>query len=205
MNNAMREGSSLTPNPRGFLITGIVVALLGVAAIVFPVVASVAVGMTAGVTLLVAGIAATFHAATTSGWGGQILSVLAGLVTIAAGLMLMFFPLSGLVALTAIVVGFLIVSAVLKIALGFTLRPAERWGWPVVSGVLGLLLAGVILWSMPLGVAWVLGVLVGVDLVLTGSWMTALGIAYARTRRDDVDPTDWRGVAGDAPVPGARA
>lgn len=200
MNDTMTEVETSPLSARGFLLTGIVVGLLGLVAVAFPVVASVAVGMTAGVLVLLAGMATTFHAVLLRGWGGQILSLLGGLVTIAAGLALIFFPLSGLVALTALVVGYLIVNGVLKIALGFTLRPAPRWGWPVVSGVLGIALAAVILWSMPLGVAWVLGLLIGVDLLLTGAWMVALGLTLRKSRREQVAELEWRGL-----VPSVRS
>ena len=200
MNDTVTAVETPPLSARGFLLTGFTVGLLGLVAVAFPVVASVAVGMTAGALVLLAGIAVTFHAILMKGWGGQILSLLGGLVTVAAGLALIFFPLSGLVALTALVVGYLIVNGVLKIALGLTLRPAARWGWPVVSGGLGIALAAVILWSMPLGVAWVLGLLVGVDLLLTGAWMVAIGLTLRKSRREQVAELEWRGL-----VPNVRS
>jgi uncharacterized membrane protein HdeD (DUF308 family) len=161
---------------------GVVLLILGLAAIILPQVASVAIEILIGWLLLMSGIVglwssfATRHA---PGFGWSLLSAAAGIV---AGLVLLAWPLSGVVTLTLVLSAFLCVEGVVSIfyALEHRRELSGRWGMLLFSGVVDLVLAGLILAGLPASAGWAIGVLVGINLVMGGVALIAMA-SHART------------------------
>jgi uncharacterized membrane protein HdeD (DUF308 family) len=55
-----------------------------------------------------------------------------------------------------------------------------RWGWMLVSGIIDLVLAGMIFIGLPSTAAWAIGLLVGINLLFGGSAMIGMAL-YARS------------------------
>lgn len=165
---------------RGFLAFGIFLALIGVAAIVFPLFTVLAVELLVGWVLLVNGVLAIWHAWSARHWRGFGLSMLSGLLSLAVGLALLLYPATGVLSLTLLVAVFLIAEGVLRAVLAFRLRPLDHWGTLLASGALSVVLGLLILSQWPEAAAWLIGVLVGVDLVAAGVVAILLAMA-ART------------------------
>jgi uncharacterized membrane protein HdeD (DUF308 family) len=56
-----------------------------------------------------------------------------------------------------------------------TIRTFLYWGWTLLSGILGILVA-VILWaSIPVTVIWLLGIILGIQLISEGAALGYLG------------------------------
>lgn len=162
-----------------FLAEGIILVLLGMAAIVVPPLAGLTVTIFIGWMLLfggVAGLIATF-------WGRQapgfIWSLLSALVALAAGVVLLLWPIQGLVTLTYVLIAYFIVDGILTIILAVEHRRqlSGRWEWLVLSGIIDLILAGIIIAGLPGAFAWALGLLVGIDLVFGGTSLIAMALA----------------------------
>ncbi len=78
--------------------------------------------------------------------------------------------------MTLLVACFLMVGGVFKIvaALGYQFA---AWGWPLVSGVIDLVL-GVMIWQeWPASALWVIGMFVGINMIFRGFNWIALGMA----------------------------
>lgn len=156
---------------KAFLVEGIILVLLGIAAIVVPLVAGLAATVFLGWILLISGILgliATFRVQPAPGFGWATLSAIAALV---AGGLLLWNPLAGLVSLTFILIAFFIIDGSLTIILSIVHRRefAGKWGWMLLDGVIDLILAAIILSGMPGTLAWALGLLVGIDFLLGGT------------------------------------
>ena len=54
---------------------------------------------------------------------------------------------------------------------------SERWSWLLVSGIVDILLAGIIISGLPGTALWAIGLLVGINLVFGGA--TLIGMALA--------------------------
>jgi uncharacterized membrane protein HdeD (DUF308 family) len=69
----------------------------------------------------------------------------------------------------------------MRIILAFNMREGSAWVWVVISGLVTLLLGGVILAHWPVSSLYVLGIFLGVDLVIAGvSWIAiSLGLKSA--------------------------
>ena len=165
-----------------FLAEGIILVLLGMAAIVVPPIAGLTVTIFIGWMLLfggVAGLIATF-------WGRQapgfIWALLSALVALAAGVVLLLWPIQGLVTLTYVLIAYFIADGILTIILAVEHRRqlSGRWEWLVLNGIIDLILAGIIIAGLPEAFAWALGLLVGIDLVFGGASLIAMALA-ART------------------------
>jgi uncharacterized membrane protein HdeD (DUF308 family) len=161
-----------------FLIEGIVLLILGALAIVIPPLATLGVTIFLGWLFLVSGalgLVTTFMARHAPGfWWSLVSAVLA----VGAGLVLLASPARGAVSLTLVLIVFFVIEGVASImyALDHRQQLSGRWGWMLVSGIVDLVLAGIIFTGLPGTAAWALGVLVGINMIFGGSAMIAIAL-----------------------------
>jgi uncharacterized membrane protein HdeD (DUF308 family) len=165
-----------------FLIEGIVLVVLGLLAILLPPLATLGVTILVGWLFLISGgigLVTTFMARGAPGFWWSLLSAV---VAIAAGLVLLIYPLGGALTLTVLLVAFFIVEGVVSImyALDHRKELSGRWGWMLASGIIDLVLAGLIFVGLPSTAAWAIGLLVGINLLFGGSALIGMAL-YART------------------------
>jgi uncharacterized membrane protein HdeD (DUF308 family) len=81
--------------------------------------------------------------------------------------------------LTVVLTAFFIVEGIFQVVGALMYRNAMpgAWGWAVLSGLADLALAAIILNGWPGSVAWVLGLLVGVNLVTSGLAIVMMALA----------------------------
>jgi uncharacterized membrane protein HdeD (DUF308 family) len=158
------------------LALGLVQIVLGTIAICVPIIGTVASAIFVGWLFLAAGVAQVVHSFQGRGAKGFFLHLLSGLLYLAAGGMIVLYPMSGALTLTLFLAAFLLVEGGVRMWLGFHLRPAEGWGWVLVSGVLGVF-AGAIIWSqLPSSAIWALGTLVGINFLFSGVSLVSLAL-----------------------------
>ncbi len=179
--NAVVSGS-LHAHWKFFMGEGVVLVLLGLMAIILPQVASIAVAFLIGWLLLLSGVVGlwgTFATRRGPGFGWSLASAVAGIV---AGIVLLAWPLSGVVTLTLVLSAFLCVEGVVSIlyALDHRRQLSGRWGMLLLSGAVDLLLAGVIFAGLPASAGWAIGILIGINLVVGGAALIAMA-SHART------------------------
>ena len=166
-----------------FLIEGIILVILGILAILVPPLATIAVTILIGWLFLISGVAGlitTFGARHAPGFWWSLLSALLG---IAAGLVLLVWPLSGAISLTLLLIVFFIIEGVLSImyAVEHKRELTGQWGWMLVSGIIDLILAAMIWGGLPSTAAWALGLLVGINMLFGGSAMIAMAMHARRS------------------------
>jgi uncharacterized membrane protein HdeD (DUF308 family) len=170
--------NSLHAHWRLFLTEGIILLILGMLAIVVPPIATIAVAILIGWLLLMSGIVgliATFRSRSAPGFWWSLVSALIG---IGAGIVLLGWPLSGALSLTLILTVFLVLEGVVSILYGLEHKRelSGRWGVMLFSGIVDLILAGIIFAGLPGTAAWAIGLLVGVNLVFGGSALIAMAL-----------------------------
>jgi uncharacterized membrane protein HdeD (DUF308 family) len=163
---------------RLFLTEGIILFALGVLAVVVPPIATIAVEILIGWLLLVSGVVgliATLRARSAPGFVWSLVSAILGIV---AGIVLLGWPLSGALSLTLILTVFLVLEGVVSIlyALEHKRELSGRWGAMLFSGIVDLILAGIIFAGLPGTAAWAIGLLVGINLVFGGSALIAMAL-----------------------------
>ena len=170
---------SLHEHWRLLLVEGIILVVLGAAAILVPPIAGLAATIFLGWLFLIGGVVglvATLRARQAPGFGWSLLSAVVALL---AGGVLLWNPLQGLLTLTYVLIAYFIVDGVLMIAFAIAHRRelSGRWEWLMVNGVIDLVLAALILMGLPGSSAWALGLLLGIDLVFAGSSLIAMALA----------------------------
>jgi uncharacterized membrane protein HdeD (DUF308 family) len=168
---ALRKGWS------AFVAMAVILILLGVAAIALPVVASVAVVWVLGVVLLVGGIVRIAHALAARHVGGFWGRLLSGVVMGAVGIGLLAAPGAGMVVITFLLAAVFIISGVFKLAAS---SQFDQQGLLIFDGVISLILGILILVPWPGDSDWVLGLLVGIELIFTGMTMFMMAMAWKK-------------------------
>src|SRR3954464_2791892 len=164
---------------KAFLIEGILLVVLGLAAMIVPPLASLAVTIFLGWMFLISGIAGlvlTFWARQMPGfWWSLISAVLA----IGAGIILLARPVQGTLTLTIVVGAYFLAARVVTImyALEHRRELSERWTVRAFSGVLDILIAFIIITGLPGSAEWALRLFVGSRLPFGGASM--IGVALA--------------------------
>jgi uncharacterized membrane protein HdeD (DUF308 family) len=83
-------------------------------------------------------------------------------------------PGEGLLTLTLLLIVFFMVEGISKVIFALTIRPFPNWGWVLGSGIVGILLAFYLWASIPVTAVWLLGVLLGIELICEGVALTHL-------------------------------
>ena len=154
-----------------YLLLGIVLVIGGFVVLGDVTLASVISAIVIAWALLIVGVIQVVHAFSTTGWKGFLLDLLVGALYIAAGYILLANPLAATIKLTLILGIIWLVSGVLRIVLAGVLWRDSGW-LLLLSGIIGVLAGGIIISEWPQSGLWVLGLVLGVDLLFQGfAWI----------------------------------
>jgi uncharacterized membrane protein HdeD (DUF308 family) len=169
---------------KAFLFEGVLLVILGLAAIIVPPLASLAITIFLGWLFLisgVAGLALTFWARQLPGFWWSLISAL---LAIAAGFILLAWPIQGTLTLTIVVGAYFLAEGVATImyALEHRRELSRRWSWLLVSGLMDIIIAAIVIAGLPGSALWAIGLLVGINLLFGGA--TLIGVALAAHAAD---------------------
>jgi uncharacterized membrane protein HdeD (DUF308 family) len=159
------------------LIEGLLLLVLGAIAITAPFLAGLVITVVVGWLLIFAGLVGLWTSWSMRRVKGVAWAIVSSLVVIVAGLAFFAWPIGGLISLTLVLGAYLTIDGITTVILALQHRRAEtkNWGWLLMYGILDLLLATAIIMLQPSITAWLVGVIVGVDLVFAGISMIAMG------------------------------
>jgi uncharacterized membrane protein HdeD (DUF308 family) len=163
-----------------FLALGIVLIIVGFAAIVFPLISTIAAKIMLGWLFLIGGVFMVIHAFSSQGWQGFLWSLIIGILYLVAGGYLAFFPLTGLLTLAFLLIILFAAEGIFEIIMAFRVRPHEGWGFLLLSGIAALAVAVLIALDLPSSATWALGLLVGINLLFSGWSYIFLALAGRR-------------------------
>ena len=161
---------------------GIVLMLLGLAAMGSSFVATLATVVVFGILLLLGAVFQVVTALWGRSWRGFFLHLLAGVLYLVVGVFMIDHPAEAALGVTLLVAIALLAGGIVRIVVSVVDR-FDGWGWMLLSGAVSLLL-GVAIWRQwPLSGLWVIGLFVGIEMFLSGvSWLM-LGLAARATPR----------------------
>jgi len=151
-----------------FAAEGIFFIILGTIAIIVPHIFTLAIALFLGWLLLIAGIIQIIRALSMINMPGFNLWFFIGLLQAVIGYFLVTEPSEGAMTLTMLLTVFFALEGIAKISLAFMMRPLARWNWVLFGGATSLLLAIIILMGWPGTALWVLGLLVGINMIFLG-------------------------------------
>ena len=188
------EGTTLENDWRPLAIAGGIVGLVGILAMAAPVVTGLSVSIALGALLVVGGIVHGAHAVTARGWRGSIWQTALAAVSVLAGLAVLAAPAIALVTLTLALVAYLLVDGIVELGTAMRMAGSPGRASIAISGGVSLVLAGLLWIGFPATAAWAIGLLVGVNLLVTG--LSMVSVAMAARPLEDVTPpaTEPRGA-----------
>jgi uncharacterized membrane protein HdeD (DUF308 family) len=162
-----------------FVALGAVLMLLGLIAMSYSAFATLATAIVFGYFLLAAGIFYIVGAFFTRCWGGFFLSLLAGVLHLAVGVIVLDRPGEAVLIYTLLLAVFFFVEGLFRIVAALAGR-FQHWGWMLFNGIVTLVL-GVMIWRQwPLSGLYVVGLFLGIDLVISGASYVSLGLRARR-------------------------
>jgi uncharacterized membrane protein HdeD (DUF308 family) len=162
------------------LLFGVLLTVCGTAALVVPpltVATSFVAVVVLGVALMVAGLATIITSFWVGKWGGTLLQLLVGILYLVVGFTITDTPGKSVVAMTALLAAFFIVVGLFRIVAALVVR-FPHWGWTMLNGFVTLML-GVVIYRhfSQQNALWVIGVLVGVEMLFYGWCWIMLSLA----------------------------
>lgn len=162
------------------ILMGVVIAALGVFLIAYPLTTATITTLLLGWVLIFVAIAQFVFALHSQTVGKFFLRVFLGAIYGIAGVILAFFPITGVAALTVILGSLLLVYGVTATITAFQVRNMSGWGWFLFDAIATLLIGILILAQWPSSSLWAIGTLVGAAVLMGG--ISRIMIA-ARIRR----------------------
>ena len=164
---------------KAFLFEGILLAVLGVAALILPPLASLAIAIVLGWMLLISGIGGlivTYWARSTPGFWWSLISAA---LAVLAGMLLLARPMQAVLTLTIVLGAYFLAEGVATImyALEHRRELSSRWTWLLISGLVDIAISFMVITGLPSSAEWAIGVLVGINLLFGGA--TLIGMALA--------------------------
>jgi uncharacterized membrane protein HdeD (DUF308 family) len=162
-----------------FLTQGVIMTILGVLAVMWPHISTVAVDVYVGWLFLLSGIVGLGSMLLAENVQAFLWSLLTAALSLFVGIVLLWHPVEGAVSLTLVLIAFFIVEGIFQIAASISYRDAlpDSWGWLLASGIVDLILAALIIKGWPSTAGWALGLIVGVNLITSGTAMIMVALA----------------------------
>jgi uncharacterized membrane protein HdeD (DUF308 family) len=159
-----------------FVALGIALIVVGLLAMTFPIMATVATVTFLSILLLLGAGAQIASAIWARRWGGFFLHLLYGLLYLVVGALLLERPVVGAAGLTLLMSVLFTAGGLFRIAAALSHR-FSGWGWTLVNGIITLILGFLIWRELPEAALWVIGLFVGIDLLFIGWSWVMLGLA----------------------------
>jgi uncharacterized membrane protein HdeD (DUF308 family) len=163
---------------RLFLIEGIIFILLGVSAVVIPQFFSVVIAIFLGWIIVLAGAIQVSRAIFLRDMPGFGLWLGLGILQVVVGYLLIADPIAGVFSLTMMMALFFAFEGITKMYWAYKLRPLPHWDYAFFSGVTALVFAAVILMFWSESAHWLLGLLVGVNMIILGWSMVKMSLRH---------------------------
>ncbi len=170
-------GDSIKKASRRGTMFGIITVILGILAMMAPMVSGITVSLMVAMLLIIAGIFRLMWAFGAETFGKGALTFLIGGLTLLAGILVLIRPMVGLMSLTLLLAAYFIVDGIFEIIGSFQVKPAQGWGWLLFGGIVSVLLGWMIWRGWPVSGTWAIGILVGIKLLFAGMEMIFLGAA----------------------------
>jgi uncharacterized membrane protein HdeD (DUF308 family) len=156
------------------IFEAILFILLGLLAIALPQLATLGITLLIGTLLVVAGIAEGIYLLRHMQAPGFWATLLSSILSLILGIMILSRPMVGIFTLTYLLIAYFLIEGISKIYYSLELKHLPKWGWILTSGILSVILAFLIITGLPGTAGWVLGLLLGINMIFFGVALLAL-------------------------------
>ncbi len=173
-------------NWKWLLALGIFFVLTGTIGLILTPLATLSTILLFATFMMIDGVLQLFHGIKSSkGWKSRLLQIACGILYLMAGFVSVFNPVAASLVLTLVLMGAIMVTGIFKIIIAFQHRSEmKNWVLLLISGIASLIIAIIIGVSWPYSAIWSLGLLISVELIMSG-WSQILIALAARKRREE--------------------
>ena len=164
-----------------YLIQGALLVVAGFLAIIYPILSSVAVIIMLGWLLIISGVAQGISLVGARHVPHFWLQLISVILAFLIGFLFLRDPAQGLLTVTLLLIVFFMIEGISKIVFALTIRPFPYWGWVLASGLIGVLLSLVLWASLPVTALWLVGLLLGIQLISVGGALARLAWQVRRS------------------------
>jgi uncharacterized membrane protein HdeD (DUF308 family) len=79
-----------------------------------------------------------------------------------------------LLTISLLLIVYFMIEGISKVVFALTIRPFPNWGWVLASGAVGIVLSLVLWANLPVTALWLVGLLVGIELICVGAALAYL-------------------------------
>lgn len=163
----------------GTFVLGILMALLGLFAMVSAPATGLMTVVLLGAFLAVSGIFEAYHALRHREGGNRLLFLLGGILSIVVGCLLMFRAGVGLATITLLLAGYFVANGLFRCVTSIADRYLH-WGWDFAQGLVSIFLGVIVFTRWPISSLWLVGTLVGVEIFFRGCGLMLAGLDIRR-------------------------
>ncbi len=162
------------------IIWTIILIIFGFLAIALPFATSWGVVVVIAWLIIFSGGFQFIHAFQSHGVGHIVWKVLVAILYLIVGIYFLLHPLIGVAAFTFALAVFFVVEGIFDLVAYFQNRQATGSGWILFDGIVTLIL-GILVWRQwPSSSLWVIGTLVGISMIMTGTTRLMMSLAARR-------------------------
>ena len=137
-----------------------------------------------GILLIVGGGAQLVDALKCKGWKGMLWHLLMAILYVVCGIIVIVNPVGASMIFTMLLACIFIAVGLVRIGMAIQMRSHGSWIWPLLGGIVSILLGAMILGQWPVSGLWVIGLFVAVELIVNG-W-SYLFVALAARRAGQI-------------------
>jgi uncharacterized membrane protein HdeD (DUF308 family) len=162
----------------GTLLLGALWCIAGVLCLAASGLASVAAVYYVGALLAIAGLMGIVYSVRGAGAAGLVL----GILSLVVGVLLFAHPGNGLAGITLLLIGYFGITGLYEVITSLADR-YQGWGMDCVSGLCSLAICALAIRSWPGSAFWLLGTLVGAELLIRGAFTMGAAVTARRAMR----------------------
>lgn len=160
-----------------FIALGAALLILGFVALGHVVVATLVSVVFIAVLMIIGGVGQLIHAWRLKQMAGFVFWTISGVLYLGAGILALVRPETGAWLLTLLFGATLIGSGALRLWIWFNNRAQRGWQWLALSGLVTLLVGLMVAVGWPGNSVWILGLILGIDLLIQGWTLLFVGLA----------------------------
>jgi uncharacterized membrane protein HdeD (DUF308 family) len=165
------------------IVLSILLIVCGFLAILLPIEMSFGVVIVISWLLMISGVVQLIHAIRGRTVGSRFWTGVIAIIHFCMGLFFRLDPGIGIAALTLALIAFFIAQGIIGIVAWFRTRESGASGWLLFESAVTLLL-GLMIWRhWPSGSLWVIGTLVGINMIMSGTTRLMLALAVRQATR----------------------
>jgi uncharacterized membrane protein HdeD (DUF308 family) len=162
------------------IVWAIVLIVFGFLAIALPFATSWGVVVVIAWLIVFSGAFQFIHAFQSHGIGHILWKLLVAVLYLIVGIYFLLHPVLGIASFTLVLAVFFVVEGVFDLVAYFKTRGMPGSGWMLFDGIVTLIL-GLLVWRQwPSSSLWVIGTLVGISMIMTGTTRLMMGLAARR-------------------------